>query len=115
MVKIEYSFLSLEVHDNLAELEELFSLQWICKVVRNHVICRAVFDFKFVILDPVSYKIISDVYVSGSLGDGLISVVLKEDGRLIILEHYRRVNVISLTIEKVVRPADMRHEIIRGY
>ena len=53
--------------------------------------------------------------MSGSLGARLLSVVLKEDGRLIILEHYRRVNVISLTIEKVVGPADMGHEIIRGY
>ena len=37
-------------------------------------------------IDPVSYKIISYVYVSGSLGARLLSVVLKEDGRLIILE-----------------------------
>ena len=88
VVKIEYSFLSREVHDSLAELEELSSLQWFCKVVRDHVICRTVFDFKFVILDPVSYKIISYVYVSGSLGARLLSVFLKEDGRLIILEHY---------------------------
>ena len=80
VVKIEYSFLRLEVHDSLEELEELFSLQWLCKVVRDHVVCRTVFDLKFVILDPVSYKIISDVCVSGSLGAGLLSVVPKEDG-----------------------------------
>ena len=80
VVKIECFLLRLEVHDIVAELEEVFSLQWLCKVVRNHVVCRAVFDLKFVILDPVSYKIISDVYVSGSLGAGLLSVVLKEDG-----------------------------------
>ena len=77
VVKIGYSFLRLEVHDSLAELEERFSLQWLRKVVRDHVVCRTVFDLKFVILDPVSYKIISDVYVSGSLGSGLLSVVLK--------------------------------------
>ena len=80
MVKIEYSFLRLEVHDSLAEQEEIFSLQWLCEVVCDHVICRTVFDFKLVILDSVSYKIISDVYMSGSLGAGLLSVVLKEDG-----------------------------------
>ena len=88
VVKIEYSFLRFEVHDSVAELEERFSLQWLCKVVRDHVICRTVFDFKLVILDPVIHKIISYVYVSGNLGAGLLSVVLKEDGRLIILEHY---------------------------
>ena len=115
VVKIEYSFLRLDVHDSLAELEELFYLQWLCEVVCNHVICRTVFDFKFIILDPVSYKIISYIYVSGSLGARLLSVVLKEDGRLVILEHYRRVNFISLTIKKVVGLADMRHKIIRSY
>ena len=73
-------FLRLEVHDSLVELEEVFSLQWLCEVVRDHVICRAVFDFKLVIPDPVSYKIISYVYVSVSLGARLLSVVLKEDG-----------------------------------
>ena len=68
VVNIEYSFLRLEVHDSVAELEELFSLQWFGKVFRHHVVCRTVFDFKLVILDPVSYIIISYVYVSGSLG-----------------------------------------------
>ena len=90
-------------------------MQCLCEVVRDHVFCWTIFDFNFVVLDPVSYKIISYVYVSGSLGARLLSVAPKKDGRLIILEHYRRVNVISLTIEKVVGPADMRHEIIRGY
>ena len=89
LIKIEYLVLRLEVHDSLAELEELFSLQWLCEVVRDHVICRTVFDFKLVILDPVRYKIIPYVYVYGSLGARLLSIVLKEDGRLIILEHYR--------------------------
>ena len=80
VVKIEYSSLRFEVHDSVAELEELFSLQWFFEVVRDHVVCRTVFDLKFVILDPVSYEIISYVYVSSSLGAGILSVVLKEDG-----------------------------------
>ena len=80
VVNIEYFLLRLEVHDIVAELEELFSLQWLCEVVRDHVVCWTVFDLNFVILDPVSYKMISYVYVSGSLGAGLLSVVLKEDG-----------------------------------
>ena len=37
-------FLRLEVHDSVAELEELLSLQWLCKVVRDYVVCRTVFD-----------------------------------------------------------------------
>ena len=86
MVKIEYYFvLRLEVHDSLAELDKRFSLKRLCEVVRDYVVGRTVFNFKLVILDPVSYKIISYVYVSGSLGARLLSVVLKEDGRLIIL------------------------------
>ena len=80
VVKIEYSVLRLEVHDSLAELEKLFSLKRLCEVVRDHVICRTVFNFKLVILDPISYKIISYVYMSGSLGARLLSVVLEEDG-----------------------------------
>ena len=80
VVKIEYFLLRLDVHDIVAELEELFSLKRLCEVVRDHVVCRTVFDLKFVILDPVSYKIISYVYVSSSLGAGLLSVVLKENG-----------------------------------
>ena len=44
VVKIEYSFLRFEVHDSVAELEELFSLQWLCKVLHDHVFCRTVFD-----------------------------------------------------------------------
>ena len=80
MVKIDYSFLRFKVHDSVAELEELFSLQWFFKVVRNHVVCRTLFDLKFVVLDSVSYEIVSYVYVSGSLGAGLLSIVLKEDG-----------------------------------
>ena len=80
LVKIEYSFLRLEVHDSLAELEKRFSLKRLFEVVRDHVICRTIFNFKLVILDPISYKIIPYVYVSGSLGDRLLPVVLKEDG-----------------------------------
>ena len=80
VVKIEYFLLRLEVHDIVAELEERFSLQWLCEVVRDHVVCWKVFDFKLVILGPVSYKIISYVYVSGSLGARLLSAVLKDNG-----------------------------------
>ena len=80
VVKIEYSVLRLEVHDSLAELEKLFSLKRLCELVRNHVICPTVFDVKLVIIDPVSYKIISYVYMSGLLGARLLSVVLEEDG-----------------------------------
>ena len=80
VVKIEYSLLRLEVHDSLAELEELFSLKRLCEVVRDHVICRTVFNFKLVILDPISDKIIPYVYMSGSRGARLLSVVLEEDG-----------------------------------
>ena len=80
MDNIEYSFLRLEVHDSLAELEELFSLKRLCEVVRDHVVCRTVFNFKFVVLDSVSYEIVSFVYMFSSLGARLLSVVLKEDG-----------------------------------
>ena len=58
----------------------MMGMKRICEVVRDHVICQTVFNFKLVILDPVSYKIISYVYMSGSLGARLLSVVLEEDG-----------------------------------
>ena len=80
VVKIEYSLLRLEVHDSLAELEKRFSLKRLCEVVRDHVISRTVFNFKLAILDPISDKIIPYVYVSGSLGARLLSVVFEEDG-----------------------------------
>ena len=44
VVKIEYYFLRFKVHDSVAELEEFFSLQWFRKIVRDHVVCRTVFD-----------------------------------------------------------------------
>ena len=68
MVNIEYSFLIFKVHDSVAELEELSFLQWFCKVVRDHVVCRTVFDFQFVVLDSVSYKIVTYIYMFSSLG-----------------------------------------------
>ena len=80
VVNIEYSVLRLEVHDSLAELENLFSLKRLCEVVRNHVVGQTVFNFKLAILDPISDKIIPYVYMSGSLGARLLSVVLEEDG-----------------------------------
>ena len=80
VVKIEYSVLRLEVHDSLAELEKLFSLKRLCEVVRDHVVGRTVFNFKLVILDPISDKMIPYVYMSGLLGARLLSIVLKEDG-----------------------------------
>ena len=80
VVKIEYSVLRLEVHDSLADLEKFFSLKRLCKVVRDHVISRTVFNFKLVILDPISDKIIPYVNMSGSLGARLLPVVLEEDG-----------------------------------
>ena len=80
VVKIEYLVLRLEVHDSLAELEKLFSLERLCEVVRDHVIGWTVFNFKLAILDPISDKIIPYVYMSGSLGARLLSVVLEEDG-----------------------------------
>ena len=80
VVKIEYSVLRLEIHDSLAELEKLFYLKRLCEVVRDHVISRTVFNFKLVILDHISDKIIPYVYMSGSLGARLLSVVLEEDG-----------------------------------
>ena len=80
LVKIEYSVLRLEVHDSLAELEKIFSLKRLCEVVRDHVISRTVFNFKLLILDPISDKIIPYVYMFGSLGARLLSVVLEEDG-----------------------------------
>ena len=80
VVKIEYSVLRLEVHDSLAKLEKLFSLKRLCEVVRDHVVSRTIFNFKLAILDPISDKIVPYVYMSGSLGARLLSVVLEEDG-----------------------------------
>ena len=80
MVKIEYLVLRLEVHDSLAERKKRFSLKRLCEVVRDHVVSRTIFDFKLAILDPISNKIVPDVYVSSSLGARLLSVVLEEDG-----------------------------------
>ena len=80
VVKIEYLVLRLEVHDSIEELEKAFSLKRLCEVVRDHVVGRTVFNFKLAILDPISDKIIPYVYMSGSLGARLLSVVLEEDG-----------------------------------
>ena len=80
VVNIEYLVSRLEVHDSLAELEKLFSLERLGEVVRDHVISRTIFNFKLVIIDPISDKIVPDVYMSGLLGDRLLPVVLEEDG-----------------------------------
>ena len=56
LVKIEYLVSRIEVHDSLAELEELFSLERLGKLVRDHVVSRTIFDFKLAILDPISNK-----------------------------------------------------------
>ena len=58
----------------------LFSLKRLGEVVRDHVVSPTIFSFKLAILDPISNKIVPDVYVSGSLGSRLLSVVLQEDG-----------------------------------
>ena len=52
----------------------------LCEVVRDHVISRTIFNFELTILDPISDKIVRYVYMSGSLGARLLSVVLEEDG-----------------------------------
>ena len=99
----------------LRNCRNFFSLERIGKVVRDHVASRTIFDFQLAILDPISNKIVPDVNVSGSLGARLFPIVLEEDGRLIILVHNRRVNLITLTVEEVICPTDMGHQIIRGY
>ena len=85
------------------------------KIVRDHVASWTIFDFQLAILNPISNKIIPDVNMSGSLGARLFSIVLEEDGRLIVLVHNRRVNFITLTVEEVICPAVMGHQVIRGY
>ena len=49
-------YLALEVHDKLAELEEMFSLQRLGEVIRNHVFSGTVIAFYFTLIDVFGDK-----------------------------------------------------------
>ena len=64
--------------------------------------------------DAVNNEKIPDVDVFGLRRTGTFAVVLQEYGGLVVLVHDSTVYAIVLCIQKVVGPAELRHEIIRS-
>jgi hypothetical protein len=58
--------LGLQVEDGIMEMAELVApLQWFCKHVTKHILCRAIFHCKLLCQDVVHHKEISDIDVVG--------------------------------------------------
>ena len=62
--------------------------------------------------DVVCNEKVLGVDVFGTLRTGTFPVVLQDCGRLVVLVHDSTVDAIVFCIEKVVCPADLRHEIV---
>ena len=66
---------------------------------------------KVTIFDSVGDKKIPNIQMLSSLGTGSSSVVLEENYRLIVLIHDRRMDIIALELQEIIRPTEMRHHI----
>ena len=67
---------------------------------------------KVTFLDSVGDEKIPDVQMLSSLGTRNSSIVLEENGWLIILVHDGGVDVLSLAFQEKFGPAEMGHQII---
>ena len=106
--KVVYSFipthscglaeLILYVHNFFTELINFLTLQWLRKIVCNHVSRGTVFNVQFIRLDYVSDEVISNGNILFPFTAGLLTVLLEQNSALVFLVVNCVFDIISLTI-----------------
>ena len=66
------------------------------------------------LFDTVCDEKVPDVDIFGTLRTRRFTVVLQEYGRLVVLVHDSTIYTVVVCIQKVLGPAELRHEIIRS-
>lgn len=66
----------------------------------------------FVGPDSISYEVVPHVYVLGLFRTGLLTVLPKENGTLVVLKKDGACCSVSLGFEKVTRPKNHWHQIV---
>ena len=82
------------------------------KKIRDHIVGGTILNMKVTLFDSVGDKKIPNIKMFSSLGTGSPSVVLEENCGLIVLINDRRMDIIDLELQEIIRPTDMRHPII---
>ena len=65
----------LDAHDRLAVVLELASLQWLARVITNHVISWTIFDREVLLVNAILDKVVAYVDVSSAFARALLAIL----------------------------------------
>jgi hypothetical protein len=102
-------------HDLVAKLLEQSTLEWLRRLVTNHV-PRGTPDYRhFVFTNTIGNKKIPNVNVLRALTARSFSVGLQENRTLVVLEKDVILDIVTLGLHKISGPADCRHEVVSSH
>ena len=81
----------------------------------DHFFCKKVLNIEFVPLDLVINKIIPHVQVLSMIPTRLTAIIFHVDCALIVLIQDNAIGFVSLILQEVIIPQDVRHKIICGH
>ncbi len=100
------------VHNEVAELRELCSLERLREEIRHHVSGRAMFDVHLTGFDAVGDEKTPHIDVMGSLATGTTTILLQQHGALIVLACSVLLHLAALSLKKVASPQDLCHHVV---
>ena len=98
------------------ELVKFLTLQWLHEIPCHHISSWTIINVQFTSLDSVSDEVVSDGDVICPFADGLLTVFLYQYCTLVILVENCFIGVVSLPVQKIVCPQNVRHQVVgRNY
>ena len=105
----------LGVHNEMAKLIEKLALQGFGEKVTNHLTSRTILNREFFVFDSIGDEIVPAVQMLGSFTAGLVSILFKENGTLVILIQDCIGGTITLGIKEIVSPKNDWHKIVSSH
>jgi hypothetical protein len=99
-------------HKHVSKFLKQSTLEGFGRKVSDHVTRGTPNDRDFVLLDSISDKEITNIYVLRAFAARSFTVFLKENRALVVLKQDIIVDRVSLRFHKVASPANGRHEVI---
>ena len=87
-------------------------MQWLREIIFHHISSQTILDVQFTSFDSVSDEVVSDGDMLCPFADRLLTVFLKQYCTIVILVDIFFFGVVSLSVQEVVHPHNVRHQVV---
>jgi hypothetical protein len=101
-----------KIQNRLSELTELCTLQRLCEKVTNHIVSWAILNTQLAVLNPVTYKEVTNVDVSRASAAGRSAILLQKHGTLIALVYDVIMHGVPLSLHEILCPDHKQHHVV---